>query len=117
MSPACSKRVKRIKSYQVQSVVGHYGLHKLEEGVSDLILIESEWPAPVGLVAIFVLLVGHHIEGLVDHMQVGIRSLKVIRGLLQPRLQLCDGLVLQLLVLHHQTHVKIHPIDLLRYLN
>jgi hypothetical protein len=52
----------------VQSVVGHYRLHKLEEGVSDLILIESEGPAPIGLVTIFVLLVGYHIESLVDHV-------------------------------------------------
>jgi hypothetical protein len=55
-------------SYQVQSVVGHYGLHELEEGVSDLILIESDWPPAFSLVAIFVLLVGHHIESLVDHV-------------------------------------------------
>ena len=73
-----------MKSYQVQSVVGHYRLHKFEEGISDLILIESEGPTPVGLVTIFVLLVGHHIESLVDHVQVGIRSLKVMRSLLQP---------------------------------
>jgi hypothetical protein len=55
-------------SYQVKSVVGHNGLHEFEECVSDLILIESEWLAPVGLVAIFVLLVRHHIESLVDHV-------------------------------------------------
>ena len=52
----------------MESVVGHDRLHKLEEGVSDLILIESERSTPVGLVAIFVLLVRDHIESLVYHV-------------------------------------------------
>ncbi len=64
----CSKQYyTEFHSYQVKGVVGHNGLHKLEEGISDLIFIESELFLRVFL-PIVILLIGNNVESLVDHV-------------------------------------------------
>ena len=65
----------------MQGVVGHDGLHKFEEGVSDFVLIEPLL-RPILSSTILILLVRDNIEGLVDQVQVGVRPLKVVGGLL-----------------------------------
>ena len=111
-------------AYEAFGVAGHDAGHELEEGVPDLVLVEPVLPHWIplliylaSLVVVLLVLVGDHVEGLVDLLQQGRGPLDALGGLLQARLERLVVLGGQLglgVAEGDEPHVEVDAVDLVR---